>query len=143
MTKKTKKGGGGKKAGGKKQDFDTSSEALGIFGLNKYDILDTPLGVEATVVGVVKGKLWIEWPGAIKGPLPDKATCKAEMEVYGYKRRPTWAHIQRSIDDRQRALFHQRYNGGAGPLTSAMRLPTYTGADAMSLSNVRPKTAPG
>ena len=59
-----KKAGGGKKGGGKKAgkkvDFDTSAEALGIFGVNPRDIIRTPLGVEAIVLGVAKGDLWIQ-----------------------------------------------------------------------------------
>ena len=57
-------------------------------------------------------------------------------------RMPSWAHIQRSIDDRQRALFNQRYNNGPGPKTASMRLPNYTPTAPVAASGERPQTAP-
>jgi hypothetical protein len=56
--------------------------------VNARDIIRTPLGVEATVLGVAKGELWIQWPGDIKSPLPPKAKSKAEMESYAAPRLP-------------------------------------------------------
>lgn len=35
-------------------------------------LFQTPLGAQATVVGVSKGDLWLEFPGKIKAPLPSK-----------------------------------------------------------------------
>ena len=103
-------------------------------------------GVYATVLGVSKGELWIQWPGEIKSPLPSKAKCKQDMETYGYFRMPNWAHIQRSIDERSCALFNQKYKGGPPPRQSAMWLPNYTSASAGAAAgpgvSERPMTAP-
>ena len=90
---------------------------------------------------------WLQWPGAIKAPLPSKAKTQVEMEKFGYQRKPQWSHIQRSIDDRQQMLFHQRYYGGPGPKTASMRLPWPKGFDQNPnalpvISDLRPKTAP-
>eukprot|EP00310_Coccolithus_braarudii_P013351 CAMPEP_0183351304 /NCGR_PEP_ID=MMETSP0164_2-20130417/23745_1 /TAXON_ID=221442 /ORGANISM="Coccolithus pelagicus ssp braarudi, Strain PLY182g" /LENGTH=146 /DNA_ID=CAMNT_0025523451 /DNA_START=73 /DNA_END=513 /DNA_ORIENTATION=- len=142
--KKGKKGG--KKGKGKKDAMSTDPELLRPYGVGIRDIIQTPLGVQATVLGVQKGDLWLEWPGKIKAPIPSKANNKTDMEAYGYTRQPMWAHIQRSISDRQTSLFQQRYYGGPGPKTATMRLPWPKGFDAAAslpaISDVRPKTAP-
>ena len=48
-------------------------------------------------------QLWLEWPGKIQSPAspaPEKVKTKAELQAYGYSRRPQSAHIQRAIDER-------------------------------------------
>ena len=93
----------GKKGKGKKVEFLTDDEALSPFGVAMNDIVATPLGVYTTVIGVKEGALWLKWPGGIESPAspaPAKARNKAELETYGYSRRPQSAHIQRSIDER-------------------------------------------
>ena len=93
----------GKKGKGKKVDFLTTPEALAPFDMQVRDIVDTPLGVQATVVGVKDGALWVQWKGGIvtpASPAPTRAKTKSELETYGYARRPQSAHIQRSIDER-------------------------------------------
>ena len=95
----------GKKGKGKKVEFLVDEEALKPFDVAVNDIIDTPLGVSATVIGVRDGALWPNWPGGIQSPAspaPTKARNKAEIETYGYYRRPVSAHIQRSIDERLR-----------------------------------------
>ena len=94
-----KKGKGGKD----KATFLIDDEALSPFGVQFRDIINTPLGVQATVVGVKSGQLWLEWPGKIQSPAspaPEKVKTKAELQAYGYSRRPQSAHIQRAIDER-------------------------------------------
>uniref|UniRef100_A0A7S4FAM5 Uncharacterized protein n=1 Tax=Chrysotila carterae TaxID=13221 RepID=A0A7S4FAM5_CHRCT len=145
--KKGKKGG---KKKGKKEPMDTSPLALQPYGCAPRDIIQTPLGVKATVLGVQKGDLWLQWPGDIKAPLPSRAKTKADMEAYGYIKQPPWLHIQRSIDERQTLLFQQRFYGGPGPKSAAMRLPMPKGYDttpglpeiAPAALPPRPKTAP-
>mmetsp|Transcript_59536 Transcript_59536/g.118295 ORF Transcript_59536/g.118295 Transcript_59536/m.118295 type:complete len:115 (-) Transcript_59536:358-702(-) len=95
----------GKKGKGKKVEFLTTPEALAPFDMAVRDIVSTPLGVQATVVGVREGALWLQWPGGIvspASPAPARAKTKVELETYGYSRRPQSAHIQRSIDERLR-----------------------------------------
>ena len=95
----------GKKGKGKGPAFLDTPEALAPFEVNVRDIIATPLGVQATVVGVKDGSLWLQWPGGIispASPAPQKAKSKVELESFGYARRPQSAHIQRSIDERLR-----------------------------------------
>ena len=58
----------GKKGKGKAPAFLTDAEALKPFDCDVRDIIKTPLGVTATVVGVKDGSLWLEWPGGIVSP---------------------------------------------------------------------------
>ena len=91
------------KGKGKKVEFLTDTAALAPFQVAANDIIATPLGVYTTVIGVRDGALWLKWPGGIESPAspaPAKARTKAELEDYGYTRRPQSAHIQRSIDER-------------------------------------------
>ena len=93
----------GKKGKGKKVDFLVDEEALKPFDLAMGDIVATPLGVTATVIGVKEGALWLNWPGGIQSPAspaPQNTKNKADLATYGYNRRPQSAHIQRSIDER-------------------------------------------
>lgn len=95
----------GKKGKGKKVDFLVDADSLAPFEVQVRDMINTPLGVQATVIGVRDGALWLEWPGGIQSPAspqPAKAKNKVELETYGYSRRPPSAHIQRSIDERLR-----------------------------------------
>lgn len=137
---------GGKKGKGKKESMATDATALTPWAVRVHDIIQTPLGVEATVLGVQGGDLWLQWPGQIKSPLPNKAKDKPSMESFGYVRKPQWSHIQRSIDERQNMLFHQRYYGGPGPRTAALRLPWPRGFEQTltlpKVEQVRPSTAP-
>jgi len=140
---------GGKKKGKKGKGggaMETTPAALQPYGVGVRDIIQTPLGVEATVLGVQKGDLWLQWPGAVKAPIPSRAKSKTDMEAYGYFRKPQWSHIQRSIDDRQNLLFAQRYYNGPGPRTATLRLPWPKGFDNSlalpSINDKRPATAP-
>lgn len=54
---------------------------------------------------------------------PQKVHDKAAMEMYGYHRRPQSAHIQRSIDERETALYNARRYGAKPPPTAQYRLP--------------------
>ena len=87
----------------------------------REDIIVTPLGVEATVLGVNEkdGLLWLQWPGKITSPLPTKAKSKADMEKYGYYRKGGWAIIQRSIDSRALQEFNHKFYGAPPPKKSA------------------------
>ena len=98
-----KKGG---KKGKKKVELATDAVALKPFGVMANDIIQTPLGVEATVIGldVGAGVLMLKWPGDITSPMPSKCKSKADMEAFGYVRKPQSAHIQRSLDDRARLV---------------------------------------
>lgn len=137
---------GGKKGKGKGPAFLTDAEALGPYGVRVRDIIRTPLGVEAEVVGVSSkdGLLWLSWPGNVQSPIPSKAKSKADMEAFGYVRKAEAFHIQRSIDERVQAYFDQRWYGAPGPRTAAMRLPWPEGSPAFSAltSLTRPSTAP-
>ena len=143
-----------KKGKGKKVEFLVDAEALAPFDCAVNDIIEPPLGVTCTVVGVRDGALWLQWPGGIvspASPAPAKATNKAELQTYGYNRRPQSAHIQRSIDDRERAHYEQRRYGKPGPKTAAIKLPlgphgavgsAAFAAFAASSAAARPATAP-
>ena len=52
-----------------------------------------------------------------------KVHNKDELENYGYSRRPESAHIQRAIDDREKAMYEHRRYGSKAPPTAHMRLP--------------------
>ena len=56
-------------------------------------------------------------------PTPPKAKTAADLAAYGYVRRPTSAHIQRSIDERTKALYEARRYGKPAPKSASMRLP--------------------
>ena len=99
----------GKKGKGKKVEYLTDKDALAPFDVDVDDMISTPLGVFATVIGVREGALWLKWPGGIESPAspaPAKAKNKMELETFGYNRRPQSAHIQRSIDTRTRVSSH-------------------------------------
>ena len=121
-----KKGGGKKKGKGGKVTYETTDEALAPFGVKLRDMIATPLGVMATVVGVHNGSLYLEFPGKLISPAtcaPQKVHDKTGMEAYGYTRRPQSAHIQRSIDEREHALYEHRRYGKPAPKTAQFRLP--------------------
>ena len=151
---------GGKKKGKKgKVEYLTTPDALAPFDLNVRDIVATPLGVECTVVGVRDGALWLKWPGGLISPAtsaPQTVGDKAGLEAYGYHRRPQSAHIQRSIDEREQALYEHRRYGKPAPATAQFRLPigphgatgtqafaAYAAESANPGSILRPATAPG
>lgn len=117
----------GKKKGKKgKVEYLVTPEALAPFGVGARDIIATPLGVECTVVGVMNGALYLQWPGGLISPAttaPQKVQNKAGLEMYGYHKRPQSAHIQRSIDEREEALYQHRRYGKAAPKTAQFRLP--------------------
>ena len=73
-----------KKGKGKGPAFLDTPEALAPFEVSVRDIIKTPLGVQATVVGVKEGALWLQWPGGIispASPAPQKAKTKAELDT--------------------------------------------------------------
>ena len=133
---------------GNKKEFLVDPTSLAPYGVNVRDIIKTPLGVPVEVLGVNRadGLLWVQWPGKVQSPVPAKAKTKTDMEAFGYVRKPQSAHIQRSIDERLNAYFNQRYYGGPGPKTAAMRLPWPDGSPAFAaltpIERVRPNTAP-
>uniref|UniRef100_A0A7S2HLP3 Uncharacterized protein n=1 Tax=Haptolina brevifila TaxID=156173 RepID=A0A7S2HLP3_9EUKA len=115
----------GKKGKGK-VEYLTTPEALAPFDMKANDIVATPLGVECTVHGVMNGSLYLKWPGGIISaatPAPQVTKSKVELETYGYHKRPQSAHIQRSIDDREDALYAHRRYGAPRPKSAALRLP--------------------
>jgi hypothetical protein len=146
----------GKKGKGKAPAFLETPEALAPFSVQVRDIIATPLGVEATVVGVGSkdGALYLCWPGGIispASPAPAKAKNKSELEAFGYARRPQSAHIQRDITERWRTQYEQRRYGKPGPKTAAIKLPlgpngsagsAAFAAFAASEAAKRPQTAP-
>jgi hypothetical protein len=144
----------GKKGTGKKVEFLVDEEALKPFDVAVNDIIDTPLGVSATVIGVRDGALWLNWPGGIQSPAspaPQKTKNKDDLATYGYNRRPQSAHIQRAIDQRLALQYQQRRYGGPGPKTAAIKLPLGPHGAAGSAAfqayaanalPVRPQTAP-
>ena len=138
----------GKKGKGKAAAFLTDADALAPFECSLRDIIQTPLGVRGTVIGVRDGVLWLRWPGNIEAPTPPKCKTAADLASYGYVRRPTSAHIQRSIDERVQANFEQRWYGRAGPRTAAIKLPmpagtpAFTAFSTMPSPTKRPQTAP-
>ena len=115
-----------KKGKGKKVEFLVDAAALAPFNVAVNDIVETPLGVCCTVVGVRDGALWLKWPGGIVSPAtpaPQKVQNKEALATYGYNRRPNSAHVQRSIDERTKALYEARRYGKPAPKTASMRLP--------------------
>jgi hypothetical protein len=141
-----------KKGKGKKVEYNTSAAALAPFDVGARDIVATPLGVECTVVGVYNGALYLQWPGGLISPAtaaPQKVHDKTGLEAYGYHRRPQSAHIQRSIDEREQALYdHRRYGAGreatqlpplrgARPLTAVCALHSCTGKAAPPTAQFR------
>ena len=70
----------GKKGKGKKVEFLIDSESLRPYEVQPRDMVQTPLGVDATVLGVNKadGLLWLQFPGGVQSPVPTKATTKAK-----------------------------------------------------------------
>lgn len=119
------KKGKGKKGKGK-VEYLTTPDALKPFDMKANDIVTTPLGVECTVHGVRNGSLFLKWPGGLISAAtaaPDKVKSKEELATYGYYQRPASAHIQRSIDDRETALYNHRRYGAPRPKTADVRLP--------------------
>lgn len=120
MPKKGKKGKKGK------VEYLNTPEALAPFQVSPGGLISTPLGVTCTVHGVANGSLWLKWPGgyiSAATPAPDKVKNKEELEKYGYNQRPTSAHIQRSIDDREEAMYQHRRYGAKPPKSAQPRLP--------------------
>ena len=150
-----KKKGKGKKGGAA---FLTTPEALEPFGVQVRDLVSTPLGVQCTVVGVKEGALYLQWPGGIVSAAtcaPQKVHDASALALYGYHRRPQSAHIQRSIEERETALYNHRRYGKAAPATAQYRLPlgphgaqgsaqfaAYSAETANPGSILRPATAP-
>ena len=117
---------GGKKGKKGKVEYLVTPEALAPFACQANDIIATPLGVECTVVGVREGSLWLKWPGGLLSPAtpaPEKAHTVDALELYGYSRRPQSAMIQRSIDERENALYENRRYGKPLPKTAKIPLP--------------------
>ena len=114
----------GKKGKGGKVEFLIDAASLAPYEVAPRDIIQTPLGVDATVLGVNKkdSLLWLQFPGGVTSPVPTKATSKADMEMFGYFRKKPWCHIQRSIDERELQLYNQRWYGKPGPRTADMKL---------------------
>jgi hypothetical protein len=129
---------------GKQAAFLVDEEALRPFECQVRDIIQTPLGVRGTVLGVRDGVLWIRWPGNIESPTPPKAKTAADLAAYGYVRRPTSAHIQRSIEERARANYEHRWYGKPAPKSAALRLPMPAASPAFAAfsENVANTAAP-
>jgi hypothetical protein len=110
----------GKKGKGKKVEFLTDPAALEPFDCRVNDMINTPLGVYATVIGVRDNTLWLKWPGGIESPAspaPTKVKNKSDLAEYGYNRRPQSSHIQRDINDRLTVR-------AATPPRSCVRMPS-------------------
>ena len=130
MAPKKSPGGTSKKSKTKVSELETHGPALEVFGVKVDDIMQTPIGVEATVLGVRKGTLWVEFPGGVEAPLPAKATNQSEMEGYGYAKAPKSRLIQHRIDQRAGVVFREKYCGGPAPETAAIDLPRREGVEA-------------
>lgn len=116
----------GKKGKKGKVEYLVTPEALAPFNVKARDIMATPLGVECTVVGVRDGSLYLQWPGGLVSPAtpaPGRVHNQQALEAYGYHVRPQSAHIQRSIDERENALYQHRRYGKPPPATAQYRLP--------------------
>ena len=120
----------------------TDEATLAPWAVRCHDILRTPLGVDAVVLGVSKKQLWLRYPGDVKAPLPADAKTRDDLVRFGYTRRGEAAHIQRTLDERENLLFEQRYFGGPGPKTADIVLPEPKGAEyAPHATLARPATA--
>jgi len=136
---------GGKKGKGKKKEMLTSEADLKHFEVRVNDIIQTPLGVLANVIGMDKesGVLWLRWPSDIESPMPPKCQSKAEMEAFGYVRKPDSAHIQRSLDERTEKVYQHKFYGGLMPKTAAMKLPPFPPNVDIQWPEGTPKPPPG
>ena len=91
-----KKGGKGK---GKAPAFLTDDASMKPFGFRMNDIVLTPLGVEATVIGIKpdstgENKLWAEFQGGLQSPL--EPTTPDDFAQKGYSRVHEGRHIMRN-----------------------------------------------
>lgn len=136
---------GGKKGKGKKKEMLTSEADLKHFEVRVNDIIQTPLGVLANVIGMDQesGVLWLRWPSDIESPMPPKCQSKAEMEAFGYVRKPDSAHIQRSLDERTEKVYQHKFYGGLMPKTAAMKLPPFPPNVDIQWPEGTPKPPPG
>jgi len=119
-----KKKSGKKKKGGEGSCLLTDLQSLQPFGVYLHQAIITPLGVEATVLGVANGQLWLEWPGRIQAPLsiPQSAELDSMPDAALL---PTSRQIQKALDNRSQLTHEQKFYGGPGP-RSATLLPVPT-----------------
>lgn len=75
--------------------------------------------------------------------MPPKCQSKAEMEAFGYVRKPDSAHIQRSLDERAEKVYQHKFYGGLMPKTAAMKLPPFPPNVDIQWPEGTPKPPPG
>jgi hypothetical protein len=78
--------------------YNTEPEALAPFECAARDIIITPLGVEATVLGVKNSQLWLLWKGGVEASI-GAAKSAAELKEQGYQRKDAAAHLQRRTEE--------------------------------------------
>eukprot|EP00164_Ancoracysta_twista_P006985 GFYU01009835.1.p2 GENE.GFYU01009835.1~~GFYU01009835.1.p2 ORF type:complete len:137 (+),score=36.53 GFYU01009835.1:166-576(+) len=95
-----KKGGGGGKKKEKKAELDASPLALEPWQVGPGEILRTPLGVEAKVLGVhvESGALWVMYPKEYRAPIHPKS--RDELALHGFHRIGEEALLCRHLDTR-------------------------------------------
>eukprot|EP00320_Phaeocystis_rex_P021863 CAMPEP_0119060440 /NCGR_PEP_ID=MMETSP1178-20130426/4396_1 /TAXON_ID=33656 /ORGANISM="unid sp, Strain CCMP2000" /LENGTH=126 /DNA_ID=CAMNT_0007041539 /DNA_START=69 /DNA_END=450 /DNA_ORIENTATION=- len=71
---------------GKKAQLATEPDELKHLEVCVNDIIKTPLGVSATVVGLDTESqvLMLKWPGGLESPMPGPCSSKEDMEAMGY-----------------------------------------------------------
>lgn len=110
--KVARKGSAKKKT--KAPEFETGDEDCMKFGLRAKDVVRTPLGLSAQVLGVkwedvhkTSGRLWVEYSNGLRAPLEPRTN----IIPLGYKRSSEAEAIWRDIAlvrDRVRVLEEQR-----------------------------------
>lgn len=100
--------GKGKKGGKKKKGpaFYTGDVDMKPFGFKVRDIVQTPLGLSGTVIGVKyeggnpenrdSARLWVEYPGGRQAPLEPRPS-QGFIGSLGYKRSSDADHIWRDV----------------------------------------------
>ena len=75
--------------------------------------------------------------------MPPKCQSKADMEAFGYVRKPDSAHIQRRLDERTEKVYQHKFYGGLMPTTAAMKLPPFPPKVDIQWPEGTPKPPPG
>lgn len=97
---------GGRKGKARAPAFYTGDQDLAPFGFKLRDIVQTPLGLKGTVIGVKydspenreSARLWVEYPGGKQSPLEPRLQA-GFIGQHGYRRCPEAEHIWRDVCD--------------------------------------------
>ena len=86
--------------GKKDEGYAEEPEALAPWEVKAGDIVETRLGVTATVLGVKSKQLWLLFNGGPQGGVesPIAASNASELREQGYKIKEDAAHMQRRAD---------------------------------------------